>query len=292
MIFRNRKLLGLPVCIPEINSEGRFEVEEAHPVASWLRFLSSDPVAFDFHYTRDDRHVILSGAHSGGKTELLKNVGLYHLIGLAGFPLPARRAVIPVTDKIQTSFSKAAEKGKGSLESEIWETVRTARDLGPNDLWLLDEFLDTTKPELAGHLETPLLQIIRRTPGAVLLVSHRAASMEDDLGFRFMHPELEEKELAVYESVYVDDELYGGGHYSTPTDRKERRLVPTHRFVEGRPDGRLTQRHAMEMWRDARAGNKIQHSAIIMPKHTSSRRRERERRHEDTGRWSQHDDLD
>ena len=64
-----RKKLGLPVCIPELNDEGRFRVKNGHPIAT---NLEEEPVPINLSYDRMHRKVIVGGAHSGGKTELLK----------------------------------------------------------------------------------------------------------------------------------------------------------------------------------------------------------------------------
>lgn len=245
--FKLAEKNGTPVSLPEINTEGIFEIENAMPIATKL---NGKPVNINFSYERDNNQFILSGPHSGGKTELLRNVGIYHILGLSGFVIPANKGKIPRIDKIRTSFKKYGQKNKGSLESEMNETSEIANLTNPNDLLLLDEFLDTTKPELAAYLEEPLLKKLASTKAATLIVSHRATNLKQDLGFRFMYPELRELEVP-----YTDRFLHIAtkGYRLEEEDLKKSEknvkiLLPTHRFIEGKPDPELTKRHAFQMW--------------------------------------------
>ena len=204
------------------------------------------PINVEFNYARGNNKVILSGPHSGGKTELLKNIGVYHALALSGFFVPAEYANVPMTRRIITSFKKSTEKNKGSLESEINETSEVIRGLQQGDLVLWDEFLDTTKPELAAYLEEPLLEGFASTPATIVLLSHRATSLRQEFGFRFMYPELEEIEVPEEEAAYyirsentkVDKSGFKEG------EKKIKLLIPTRKFIEGKPTPELTRDHA------------------------------------------------
>ncbi len=238
-VYVRRKKLGLPVCIPEINDQGIFKVENAYPITTFLNGLS--PVLFSFGYDRIIRKFLIGGAHSGGKSELLKNVGGYHIVGLGGGILPCEEgAKIPLTNRIVTSFTKSQEVGRGSLESEEKALLEELRRNGKDDLLLIDEFLNTTNPELALHLSdllyggleglTPGLANI---PGAVLVVDHRASRMEQE-GFVFLSPEL------------VLGKPKRDPYEEEPTDKEV--LVPTHHFVTGKPNSGEVAEHALQMW--------------------------------------------
>jgi hypothetical protein len=229
---------SIDFCIPEINKQGIFEVSNAQPVSC---DMNSAAVPFDFHYDRNDRHVILSGAHSGGKTALLKNIGLYHILALSGLPVPAKKARVPLVDSICTLFEKDKNEGQGALESELKQASYQLSCLGENDLWLIDEFLDTTKPELAKYLEEPFLRDMAKSPAAIILVSHRAANIPDDIKFRFLHPELKEREREIREGDEFTGDVF-------PTGTKKKFLAPTHKFLEGKPDPEMTRKHAQMMW--------------------------------------------
>jgi len=186
LCYRNRKLWGLPVCLPTFNDEGRFMVRNAEPLASDI----DDPTLFSLEYCPDDNKIILGGAHSGGKTELLSNIGVYHRIAMANLVLFCDEAHLPRTDSFYLSYDKESMRGHGSLSAEIHTLRRDIQMWDEHTLALLDEFLDTAKPEIAARAEKVLLKEMAATPGPVIIVDHRASSLTEDSGFRFKHPEL------------------------------------------------------------------------------------------------------
>ncbi len=237
-------------CFPILNTKGKFEMTNAYPVAT----KTETPCNIDFDYTREKRHFILSGAHSGGKSELLKNIALYHLLARAGMWFPSSTGYAPVNCGVVTSFKKPNVLNKGSLESEITEIVEIERKLKCDDIALIDEFLDTTKPELARYLAEPLLMGSKEldfkgfvnSPAAVIVVDHRAPRMPNLKGFEFYYPELKEVKVDEY-ALVKEDGGYGGSYYDT-TGNKITRLVPTHKFLKGKPNPETTRRHALQMW--------------------------------------------
>lgn len=242
--IHQREKLCSPVCFAEFNEEGIFSVTDALPLATKI----SGGVPFDFSYTRDDRHVVFAGAHSGGKTHRLQDIGLYHLLGLSGFPLPASFANIPVINKLHSvSQEKSKENSAhgGSLENEIRSISTLASTLGPDDLILIDELLDTTKPEIARHLVSPILRILREKKSAIMVVYHGAEALDRDIGYRFINPGIDgvvNEDWRYVRQDFLLECLKTGGTIE--------RYCPTYRFEEGIPDGKMTQLHARQMWED------------------------------------------
>ncbi len=247
-VLHNRTKWELPVCLPEINDEGFFQIKDAEPAASNVEV----PVRFDFSYDREDNKILLSGAHSGGKTELLLNLFLIHVNALAGNILFCNDGQVPIIDHWVSRFSKGKREGAGSLEGEVYEVSADIKTFGRRTIAFVDEFLDTTKPEIADHIEEPLLGRMEETEATIILVSHRAAALADDIGFRFMYPELREIEVPVRERIYDE---YQGFHYWIDTDKKRKRLRPTRKFLTGKPPAEETARHAQEMWQDMKEEN-------------------------------------
>src|SRR5262249_20337397 len=56
------------------------------------------PVSLDLDETR--RLLVISGPNAGGKTVVLKTIGLLALMAQSGIPIPADEATIPVFDQI------------------------------------------------------------------------------------------------------------------------------------------------------------------------------------------------
>lgn len=260
VVYHKARQQGIHACIPQINNQRVFEVVDALPIAT--RLSDNDfkyvprlekAVNFDFRYDRTDNKVIIGGAHSGGKTELLKNIAAHLITGLSGFVSLAKYANIPLTKRIITHFDKAKEGGKGSLENEVNELLRIESSLGQDDVLLIDEFLDTAKPEVARYLAEPivngeegLLPGFANNPATIIIVDHRINSIPETSKFRLIHPTL--KEIQSHELVI--NEGYGWGSYLEKAGKSMRILVPTHKFAKGKPDPKLTSKHAKQMWEE------------------------------------------
>ncbi len=241
IISRERGKKGLPISMPVMNNEQRFLIEDAYPLG--VNEQETSPVPFDFWYTREENKVIIGGAHSGGKTALLNAIDLYHQYGCAGLPLPCRKAEIPYNARLRRSYVKPQHANKGGLESELMDTANTARSLKEKDVYLCDEFLDTTRPEIGNRLQIPVLNMLGKTHATVIIVCHRIKDVPDSIGYRFVHPELIEKEIDE-QAIQTDD----GNKYWVKTGNKLKKLRPTHKFLSGKPDPAQTARHAKEMW--------------------------------------------
>lgn len=255
-IYNRMKRLGLPVCIPKLNDEGRFRVKNGHPIATTLKEESA-PV--NLSYDKAHRKFIVAGAHSGGKSELLKNIGLYHVVGCGGGIWPADKGEVPLTTRVITSIKKRKEQSKGSLESELKESMEIARNMGPRDLALIDEFLDTTKPELARHISYPLLigeeglcVGFAKNPGTVYIVDHRASFLREDMGFEFMYPVLKRKKASDL-AAKIKSRLTYKWEINEDLDffkslKNKTVLVPTHTFAVGKPNPSEIREHALQIW--------------------------------------------
>ena len=263
-VFNRRRKLGLPVCIPTLNDEGRFRIKNGHPIAT---NVMEKAVMLNLNYDRAHRKFIIGGAHSGGKTELLKNIGLYTLVGTCGGIWPAEQGEVPLTRRIVTSIRKDTEDEKGALESELKATMQMAREMGEGDLALIDEFLDTTKPELARHISQPILAGEKgicvgfaRSPGTVYIVDHRAPSLSETMGFEFIYPVLERKKASDLAEARKKMLRYEGQEdsemslYESLGD--ETVLIPTHTFEVGKPSPEEVKEHALMMWRRVLWDNK------------------------------------
>ncbi|MCC3671723.1 endonuclease MutS2, partial [Terrisporobacter mayombei] len=70
---------------PQINQAERINIIQGrHP------FLVGTPVPLDFQLGKDYRGLIITGANAGGKTIVMKTVGLLTLMAMAGLQVPAQ----------------------------------------------------------------------------------------------------------------------------------------------------------------------------------------------------------
>jgi DNA mismatch repair protein MutS len=101
------------------------------------------------YYTANDCYLssegqqvmLLTGPNMGGKSSYLRMTAVLAIINqLAGF-VPARRAVLPLFDRIFTRIGAhdALSRGQSTFMVEMLETARILRHCGPGSLIILDE---------------------------------------------------------------------------------------------------------------------------------------------------------
>jgi DNA mismatch repair protein MutS len=128
---------------PEINTSTRIEIEEGrHPVVEKLLPYGESFIPNSTHLDNDtEQLIILTGPNMAGKSTYLRQVGLIVLMAQLGSFVPARRAVIGVTDKIFTRVgaSDNLAGGESTFLVEMNETANILNNATPRSLVLLDE---------------------------------------------------------------------------------------------------------------------------------------------------------
>ncbi len=164
------------LCLPEVSRDGRLTLTDMwNPeVADSLRERHKE-------YQRNsislgEEPTILTGSNMGGKTIVLRTVGLCQMLFLFGFGIPARKAVLPVREKICCTMSdeQSVTEGLSSFAAEIrsLNAIVEACRRGENLLALIDEPARTTNPIEGTALVSSLIEVLRRTGRSVLIVTH------------------------------------------------------------------------------------------------------------------------
>ena len=128
---------------PELHDGDLLELTESrHPVIE--RNLAPDQpyIANDIRlYRKDQQIIILTGPNMSGKSALLRQTALITLMAHMGSFVPARTALIPVTDKIFTRVgaSDNLSGGESTFMVEMNETASIINTLSSRSLILLDE---------------------------------------------------------------------------------------------------------------------------------------------------------
>ena len=127
---------------PEINSDGRLLLEEArHPVIEKMitgeRFVPNT-IRMD---NADHQILIITGPNMAGKSTVLRQAALLTLMAQMGGFAPARRADIPVTDRIFTRVGALDNlaQGQSTFMVEMQETANILNNATPDSLIILDE---------------------------------------------------------------------------------------------------------------------------------------------------------
>ncbi|HUF50147.1 MAG TPA: DNA mismatch repair protein MutS [Longimicrobiales bacterium] len=126
---------------PEVHTGYDLEIREGrHPVVERMmpreEFIPNDVVLND-----DGRIMILTGPNMAGKSTLLRQVGLIQLLAQIGSFVPARRARLPVCDRIFTRVGASDNlvRGQSTFMVEMHETAAILHAATRASLVLLDE---------------------------------------------------------------------------------------------------------------------------------------------------------
>ena len=132
-------------------------------------------------YQRNSIHfgaepTILTGSNMGGKTVVLKTVGLCQYLMQFGFGVPAKQAVMMPREEICCCMTdgQSVSEGLSSFAAEmraIDKVIHAARE-GRNILALIDEPARTTNPTEGTALVSALIEVLKPTGTSVLIVTH------------------------------------------------------------------------------------------------------------------------
>jgi DNA mismatch repair protein MutS len=129
-------------CVPEVSESAEIFIGEGrHPVVEAA--LGRDRfVPNDIRLDGESRQIqIITGPNMGGKSTLLRQVGLAVILAQVGSLVPARRAVIGLTDRVfcRVGASDSLAEGHSTFMVEMTETANILHHATPASLVLLDE---------------------------------------------------------------------------------------------------------------------------------------------------------
>ncbi len=128
-------------CRPEIAESGALEIEEGrHPVVEAIskdRFVPND-CRLD---NGDDRTMIITGPNMAGKSTYLRQVALITFMAHVGCFVPAKRARVPLCDRIFTRIGASDNLilDRSTFMVEMTEVANILRNATERSLLILDE---------------------------------------------------------------------------------------------------------------------------------------------------------
>ncbi|MGH7338142.1 MAG: endonuclease MutS2, partial [Myxococcota bacterium] len=156
--------------VPEIG--GHVKIQEGrHP-------LLADPVAFSLSLAPDEFTVLVSGPNTGGKTVLIKAVGLLCLLAQSGIipPIGPHSALPIFTEVFADIGDRQSIAASLSTFSAHVAALRAILDrAGAGSLVLLDEIGSGTDPAEGGALAAATLKALTRRRAITLATTHLGA---------------------------------------------------------------------------------------------------------------------
>ena len=224
------------LCLPQVSRDGRLVLNEM-----WNPEVAESLRARHREYQRNsiqlgDEPTILTGSNMGGKTIVLRTVGLCQTLFLFGFGIPAAEAELPVRDAIYCTMSdgQSVAEGLSSFAAEIrgLNAIVEACRRGENLLALIDEPARTTNPVEGTALVSSLIEVLRKTGRSVLMVTHytidahhcpclRVRGLDNGrMDYSLVEAregEVPHEALRIAESIGIDAEWLAIARQATPT---------------------------------------------------------------------------
>ena len=142
-----------------------------HPLLA----LKREVVPLDLKLDPSVRVLLISGPNAGGKTVVLKTIGLAALFSSSGLHVPASRDTrIPFFRKVFMDIGdeQSIDDDLSSFTAHLANLRRILRDADEESLILLDELGASTSPEEGGALGMAVLAALARKGATVIATSH------------------------------------------------------------------------------------------------------------------------
>jgi DNA mismatch repair protein MutS2 len=147
--------------IPTMDRERGIQLFRArHPL---IQLTKSHVVANDILLSPPVSTLLVTGPNAGGKTVVLKTVGLYALMVRAGLAIPADEGSnVPFFDRVFSDIgdSQSLQEDLSTFSGHILRIVDFLASLAPTSLALLDEILIGTDPEEGSALAQANLEYL------------------------------------------------------------------------------------------------------------------------------------
>jgi DNA mismatch repair protein MutS2 len=161
---------------PRVNTNGRLLLRDArHPLLEAnLRQAGASIVPISFDMDAERRVMVVSGPNAGGKTVVLKTVGLLVLMAQAGLHVPAVDADLPVFDQVLTDVGdqQSIAANLSTFTAHIANIREMSDRLAPPALVLLDEVGTGTDPEEGSALAVAMVDYFRQHGAHVVVTTH------------------------------------------------------------------------------------------------------------------------
>ena len=118
--------------------------------------------------------ILLSGPNTGGKTVLLKTLGLSAVAARTGFFYPGSgKLFVPYFDSffVDLGDPQSIEEHISSFSGHVMKMKRILEGLGPRSLVLIDEMNSATDPEEGAALARSFVEAVIGTEGAILIAT-------------------------------------------------------------------------------------------------------------------------
>lgn len=147
--------------------------DTANPILFW-NMEESEIVRNSLELTVGKQMILLSGPNTGGKTVLLKTLGLSSVCARTGFFYPGTgKLLVPYFDSyfVDLGDPQSIEEHISSFSGHVLKMKRILEGIGPKSLILIDEMNSATDPEEGAALALAFVQTVLSKEGAILIAT-------------------------------------------------------------------------------------------------------------------------
>ncbi|KAF1297403.1 mannonate oxidoreductase [Enterococcus sp. JM4C] len=163
----SREVAGIT---PLVNKEERIHLKGGkHPL------LPSDAVPLDFQLGSQYRGLVITGANAGGKTLVLKTVGLLTLMTMFGLQIPAKEGTeIAILDQLFVDIGdqQNLENALSTFSGHMKNVAEILKQAGRHSLVLLDEIGSGTEPNEGAGLAIAIMESLYQKGALVVATTH------------------------------------------------------------------------------------------------------------------------
>lgn len=153
---------------PRLSREGPYRLRAArHP-------LIEHPVSNDLELTEQHRILLLTGPNMGGKSALLKTLGLAVVMAQCGLFVAAEAAEIPFPDRLFVDIGdeQSLQENLSTFATHLLRLKEVLEHATPSSLVIIDELGSGTDPEEGAALSQAFLEDLLKRGVRGLLTTH------------------------------------------------------------------------------------------------------------------------
>lgn len=155
---------------PRVNKDEQINIIKGrHP------FLGKKAVPLNFNLGKDYRGLVITGANAGGKTVVLKTVGLLTLMMMFGLQIPAdSESELAVFDDIFVDMGdqQNLDNALSTFSGHMQNIASILRKVNRNTLILLDEIGSGTEPNEGAGLAIAIMESLYQKGGLLVATTH------------------------------------------------------------------------------------------------------------------------
>ncbi|HEY3129224.1 MAG TPA: endonuclease MutS2 [Acidobacteriota bacterium] len=170
---RGRLSLQHQAVEPTFGNSGIRIKQGRHPILiQFLGFANVVPV--DLELDPATRVLIISGPNAGGKTAVLKAIGLFSAMAQCGFHIPASNAALPLFTNVRADIGdhQSLQENLSTFSSHVLRLQQVLQQADDRALVLLDELGAGTDPSQGAALALAVLETLSDRGAHVVATTH------------------------------------------------------------------------------------------------------------------------